>query len=124
MSTEITPRRVAIIEDEGIVAMLVEDMLVDLGYEVVATIGRMDQAAQLVSETSVDVVLLDLNLNGEHTYSLASALASRGIPFIFATGYGSAGQKEAACRSGASPDTRPAGPTLPEGRTCDLYGDA
>lgn len=94
MSTEMTLRRVAIIEDEGIVAMLLEDMLVDLGYEVVATVGRMDRAVQLVSETSADVVLLDVNLNGEDTYSLASALASRGIPFIFATGYGPAGQKE------------------------------
>jgi DNA-binding NtrC family response regulator len=94
MSREMTPRRVAIIEDEGMVAALLEDMLTDLGYEVVATVGRMDRATRLVSETSADVVLLDLNLNGEHTYSLASALESRGIPFVFATGYGSAVQKD------------------------------
>jgi len=94
MSTEMTPRRVAIIEDEGMVAALLEDMLADLGYEVVAVVGRMDRAAQLISETSADIVLLDVNLNGEQTYSLAGALASRGIPFIFSTGYGSAGLKE------------------------------
>lgn len=94
MSTEIIHRRVLIVEDEGMVAMLLEDMLTDLGHEVVATVGRMDRAAQLISETSADVVILDVNLNGEQTYSLASVLASRGIPFIFATGYGAAGLNE------------------------------
>lgn len=94
MTVEKTARRVLIIEDEGMVAMLLEDMLSDLGHEVVATVGRMDRAAQLVSETSADVVILDVNLNGEQTYPLASILASRGIPFIFATGYGAAGLKE------------------------------
>ena len=89
-----TARRVVIIEDEGMVAMLIEDMLADLGHEVVATVGQMERAAQLISETSADIVILDVNLNGEQTYVLASALASRGIPFIFSTGYGSAGLKE------------------------------
>jgi DNA-binding NtrC family response regulator len=94
MSTETSRRRVLIIEDEGMVAMLLEDMLVDLGHEVVAIVGRMDRAKQLISETSADVVLLDVNLNGQQTYALAGELASRGIPFIFSTGYGSAGLKE------------------------------
>ena len=94
MSTEMTPRQVAIVEDEGMVAALLEDLLADLGHEVVAIVGRMDRASRLVSETSADVVLLDVNLNGEQTYSLASTLVSRGIPFIFATGYGSAGLKQ------------------------------
>jgi CheY-like chemotaxis protein len=93
MSTEMAPRKVAIVEDEGMVAGLLEDMLIDLGHEVVAIVGRMDRAVQLVSETSADVVLLDVNLNGEQTYSLASTLVSRGIPFIFSTGYGSTGLK-------------------------------
>ena len=94
MSTEMTPRQVAIVEDEGMVAALLEDLLADLGHEVVAIVGRMDRASRLVSETSADVVLLDVNLNGEQTYSLASTLVSRGIPFIFATGYGSTGLKQ------------------------------
>jgi CheY-like chemotaxis protein len=94
MSTDMTPCRVVIIEDEGMVATLLEDMLADLGHEVVAIVGRVDRAAQLISETSADVVLLDVNLRGEQTYSLARALASRGIPFIFATGYGPAGLNE------------------------------
>lgn len=94
MPTKMTPRRVLIIEDEGLVAMLLEDMLADLGHEVVAIVGKTDRAAQLISETSADIVFLDVNLNGKQTYHLASALASRGVPFIFTTGYGSAGLKE------------------------------
>jgi DNA-binding response OmpR family regulator len=94
MTTKMTGRRVLIVEDEGIVAMLLEDMLVELGHEVIGTVGRMDRAAQLISETSAEVVILDVNLNGEQTYPLASTLSSRGIPFIFSTGYGSSGLKE------------------------------
>ena len=94
LAHEHVSRKVLIIEDEGMVATLLEDMLSDLGHEVVGIAGRMVRAAELISETSADVVILDVNLNGEQTYSLASTLASRGIPFIFATGYGSAGLKD------------------------------
>jgi DNA-binding response OmpR family regulator len=94
MANEHIRRKVLIVEDEGMVAMLLEDMLADLGHEVVAIAARMDRAAQLISEASADVVILDVNLNGEQTYPLASTLASQGIPFIFSTGYGSAGLKE------------------------------
>lgn len=94
MTGEMPCRQVLIVEDEGMVAMLLEDMLTDLGHEVVATVGEMDRAAELVAEAAIDVAVLDVNLNGEHTYSLATVLKSRGVPFIFATGYGSAGLDE------------------------------
>jgi CheY-like chemotaxis protein len=94
MSTEMISRRVAIIEDEGLVAALLEDMLGDLGHQVVAIAGRIDRAAKLISETSAEIVLLDVNLNGEQTYPLAAALAARGIPFIFSTGYDPSGLKQ------------------------------
>src|SRR5215813_9745416 len=90
MSSETSGRRVLIVEDEGMVAMLLEDMLADLGHEVVATAARLDRATQLVSEAAIDFAILDVNLNGQHTYSLADALKQRDIPFVFATGYGSA----------------------------------
>jgi CheY-like chemotaxis protein len=80
--------RVLVVEDEGLVAMLLEDMLADLGHEVVAIAARMDRAAELVSTANVDIAILDMNLNGEHTAPLGSTLAARGVPFIFATGYG------------------------------------
>lgn len=91
MPIENVRRRVLIVEDEGMVAMLLEDMLTDFGHDVVAIAGQMDRAAQLIAEIEADLVILDVNLNGEQTYSLAETLASQGVPFIFATGYGSAG---------------------------------
>jgi CheY-like chemotaxis protein len=85
--------QVLVVEDESLVAMMIEDMLTDLGHEVVATSGRMPDASKLASDASADLAILDVNLNGEETYPLADSLAAREIPFIFATGYGSSGIK-------------------------------
>jgi DNA-binding response OmpR family regulator len=85
--------QILVVEDESMVAMMIEDMLEDLGHQVVATSGRMSDARKLVSDASADLAILDVNLNGEETYPLADSLAARSIPFIFATGYGSSGIK-------------------------------
>jgi CheY-like chemotaxis protein len=85
--------QILVVEDESLVAMMIEDMLTDLGHRVVATSGRMPDASKLVSNASADLAILDVNLNGEETYPLANSLAAREIPFIFATGYGSSGIK-------------------------------
>jgi CheY-like chemotaxis protein len=85
--------QILVVEDVSLVAMMIEDMLTDLGHEVVATSGRMPDASKLVSGASADLAILDVNLNGEETYPLADSLAARDIPFIFATGYGSSGIK-------------------------------
>jgi CheY-like chemotaxis protein len=84
-------RRVLIVEDEGMVAMLLEDMLADLGHEVIATVGKLEPAAKVISEGMLDFAVLDVNLDGMRTYSLAAMLKQRAIPFVFATGYGMAG---------------------------------
>lgn len=89
-----TALRVLVVEDEAMVAMLLEDMLADLGHTVVATAGRMDRAMKLAMELSIDLAIVDVNLNGVHTYPLASILASRHVPFVFATGYGAGGLEE------------------------------
>jgi DNA-binding response OmpR family regulator len=83
--------QILIVEDESLVAMMIEDMLTDLGHQVVATSGRMADASKLASDASADLAILDVNLNGEETYPLATSLAARKIPFIFATGYGTSG---------------------------------
>ena len=85
--------QVLVVEDESMVAMLIEDMLVDLGHHVVATSANMSKASKLVSDCAADLAILDINLNGEETYPLAASLMSRKIPFIFATGYGASGIK-------------------------------
>lgn len=83
-----------VVEDESLVAMLVEDLLTDLGHEVVAIGARLEEATQLARELVIDLAVVDLNLNGEHSYPVAEALAARNIPIVFATGYGGAGLKE------------------------------
>jgi CheY-like chemotaxis protein len=83
--------RVLIVEDESLVAMLIEDMLGDLGYEVAALVARVDQAVQMARTIEADYAILDLNLNGQRTDAVAEILRARGIRFIFATGYGVAG---------------------------------
>jgi CheY-like chemotaxis protein len=85
--------QILVVEDESMVAMMIEDMLEDLGHKVIATSGRMPDASKLVADASADLAILDVNLNGEETYPLADSLAARAIPFIFATGYGSSGIK-------------------------------
>jgi CheY-like chemotaxis protein len=85
--------RVFLVEDEALVAMLMEDMLTDHGCSVVATAPRLDEALAHAQDLTLefDVAVLDLNLAGENTFSVASALEKRGIPFVFATGYGAGG---------------------------------
>jgi CheY-like chemotaxis protein len=86
--------KVLIIEDESIVAMMVEDFIVDLGHEVVGTAGRLEHAQKLAGELPIDFAIVDVNLNGQHTYPVAETLKARGVPFVFATGYGVSGLKE------------------------------
>ncbi len=83
--------RVLVVEDEGMVAMLIEDMLIHLGHEVVAIASNARQALEAARTASFDFALVDLNLDGQPSYPIADMLASRGAPFAFATGYGLTG---------------------------------
>ena len=75
----------------GVIRMLIEDMLAELGYTVAAAAARLDEAMQVAHEADFDIAILDINLNGEAIAPLADVLAARGLPFVFATGYGAAG---------------------------------
>lgn len=74
-----------------LVAMNMEDMLLDLGHEVAGIASRLAPAMSLIAECEFDFALLDVNLAGEPSFPVASALRERGIPFLFATGYGARG---------------------------------
>jgi CheY-like chemotaxis protein len=87
-ANEQAPLVVLIIEDESMVAMLIEDMFGDLGWEIAGIASRLDEAMDKVSSLSFDLAILDVNLNGDQTYPLAERLRRKGTPFIFATGYG------------------------------------
>lgn len=84
-------KRVLVVEDELLVAMMIADMLTELGYEVAGTAGNLKAALEKASTLAVDFAVLDVNLNGERSFPAAEALAARNIPFLFATGYGSRG---------------------------------
>ena len=82
--------RVLIVEDETLVAMLLEDMLADLGCEIAGSASTVAAALETLDTAAADVAFLDLNLGGESCYPVAEALAARGAAIIFATGYGDA----------------------------------
>jgi CheY-like chemotaxis protein len=81
-------RRVLVVEDEVLVGMLIEDMLRDLGYEIAGLSTHLDEAVRLARTAAFDVALLDINLNGRQSFPVADAVRARGLPFLFATGYG------------------------------------
>ena len=84
-------KRVLIVEDDVMIRMLIEDMLTELGYAVTAQAAKIAEALAAAQNADIDVAILDLNLNGETTGPVAKALAARGKPFVFATGYGEHG---------------------------------
>lgn len=87
-------RRVLLVEDESLVAMLAEDMLLDLGCEVVVAM-RLEQALKHLQAGDFDLAVLDVNLGEARSYPVADLLFERCIPFLFATGYGKAGLEPA-----------------------------
>ena len=93
--TEASPanskRRVLVVEDEMLIGMLLEDMLTDMGHEVAALVPRLKDALAAVERESFDLAVLDVHLHGESAFPVADALIAKGIPFIFATGYGERG---------------------------------
>ncbi|MGB5778674.1 MAG: response regulator [Allopontixanthobacter sediminis] len=85
--TDLRGKRILIVEDEPIVAMAAEDMLLDLGCHVVGPAHSLDRALALIESETLDAAILDINLNGERSYSVAAKLASLNVPYAFATGY-------------------------------------
>jgi CheY-like chemotaxis protein len=87
--------RVLIVEDELMIRILLDDMLRELGYTIAADTARIDEALEAARCVDFDVAILDVNLNGQTVFPVADALAARGTPFVFATGYGDRGLPEA-----------------------------
>lgn len=85
---QLADKRVMVVEDEMLVALLVEDMLADAGCAVVGPFARVPEALAAAKTELIDVALLDVNVAGEKVFPVAHALEERGIPFLFVTGYG------------------------------------
>jgi len=81
-------KRILLVEDEAIVAMMMADMLGDLHFAVLGPINRLAPATAAARDDDIDAAILDVNLAGENVYPVAEILESRGVPFVFVTGYG------------------------------------
>jgi CheY-like chemotaxis protein len=92
--TPLNGLKVLVVEDEAIIAMMVEDMLGDMGCEVVGTAGRLAEAFAIAEKADFDCAILDVNLCGQRVDPFVDLLKARGAPFIFATGYGVQGVRE------------------------------
>ena len=87
MNRPFSNRRALLVEDEMLVAWLIEDMLADLGCAVIGPASSVNQALAMIDAEAVDAAVLDLNLNGQMSYPVADALAAHSVPFIISTGY-------------------------------------
>lgn len=83
--------KVLIIEDEPLISMYIEDSLADIGCKPVGTVTSLLEATKKIEDVEFEVVMLDVNLNGEQSIGLAETLWKRRLPFIFSTGYGNTG---------------------------------
>jgi CheY-like chemotaxis protein len=87
MNKLLSGRRCLVVEDEMLVLIMIEDILADMGCESVIAAATINQALALIDGQIFDLAMLDMNLNGNQTYAVADALAVRGVPFVFSTGY-------------------------------------
>jgi DNA-binding response OmpR family regulator len=87
------PLKILVVEDESLIALLMEDFVTHLGHQVAGTAMRLAEALELAQRAEIDFAILDVNLAGAMSFPVADVLERRGVPHIFATGYGSAGIK-------------------------------
>jgi len=82
------PKDVLVVEDDGIIAMDLEDRILGFGVTTVRTAGTVSRALQYIAERAPDFALLDIGLVQEKSFAVAERLEALGIPFAFVTGYG------------------------------------
>ncbi len=80
---------VLIVEDEVVLAMMLEDLFSDAGAHVVGPAATVEQAIALIDSQTIDVALLDVCLRDQRSDPVAEALRQRGVPYVLATGYSS-----------------------------------
>jgi DNA-binding response OmpR family regulator len=80
--------RVLVVEDETLIAVLIEDILGGMQCEVVGPTGKLETALRLARDEAFDLAILDVTIRGGKVYPVAEQLLARGIPFLLASGYG------------------------------------
>jgi len=79
-------RSILIVEDEPLIAMMLEDFVLSLGHEVSGNCDSVEAALKEVENGTFDLAILDVNLKGENVWPVAAALRSKGTPFVLASG--------------------------------------
>lgn len=92
--SRLSGKHILVVEDEALAALHLEDMLQELGCEVMGPAARVKHAIEILNHELPDMAILDLNVAGELVYPVADTLAARGVPFLFATGLGIASLNE------------------------------
>ncbi|WEZ85995.1 response regulator (plasmid) [Rhizobium sp. 32-5/1] len=87
----LTGKRIFVVEDEAMVAMMVERWLENMGCVVAGTASRLPEGLEQARTIEIDAAVLDVNLAGELSYPIGEILLRRNIPVVFSTGYGAAG---------------------------------
>ncbi|SED20580.1 response regulator [Bradyrhizobium erythrophlei] len=85
------PYSVFVVEDETMIRMMLVEMLEELGHTVAAEAAQLEQAIELAKTREFDLAVLDLNLAGRSSLTVAEIIKGRKLPFIFSTGYGANG---------------------------------
>jgi DNA-binding response OmpR family regulator len=88
LSQTLAGKRVLLVEDDTPVALLLEDLLMEVGCVPVASCSSVAKAMEAIGKHTFDLAVLDVNLNGERSYPIADALDERHIPFLFVSAYG------------------------------------
>jgi CheY-like chemotaxis protein len=81
------PKRVLVVEDEPLVALMMADQLIEIGYNVIGPAFTIPEARHLAETASLDAAIIDLNLHGIFSGEVADTLSRRQIPFLFISGY-------------------------------------
>jgi CheY-like chemotaxis protein len=80
-------RRVLVVEDEAVEALMLEDLLAQAGCIVIGPAGTVESALTLIEQKAIDCAVLDVKLLDGQVFAVADTLAARGVPFVFATAY-------------------------------------
>ena len=80
--------RILLVEDEILVAMMMRDILTEIGFAVVGPFSRLSDAMVAAVHEEIDAGIIDVNLEGNFVYPVAEVLVARQLPFVFVTGYG------------------------------------
>jgi two-component sensor histidine kinase/ActR/RegA family two-component response regulator len=81
--------RVLLVEDEALVAMMIQETLAEFGFDVLGPVATVSEALAAARDQCLDAAVLDINLGDDLVYTVAEILARRGVPFVFVTGYDS-----------------------------------